>query len=60
MAEVECPECHGMRLKKESLSYKIWDKNMKNFAEIKAVLFFDGNHDIMMKRIHITIVYQII
>ena len=31
---------------------EIWDKNMKNFAEIKAVLFFDGNHDIMMKRIH--------
>ena len=31
---------------------EIWDKNMKNIAEIKAVLFFDGNHDIMMKRIH--------
>ena len=31
---------------------EIWDKNMKNIVEIKAVLFFDGNHDIMMKRIH--------
>ena len=31
---------------------EIWDKNMKDIAEIKAVLFFDGNHDIMMKRIH--------
>ena len=31
---------------------EIWDKNMKNLVEIKAVLFFDGNHNIMMKRIH--------
>ena len=31
---------------------EIWDKNMENVAEIKAVFFFDGSHDIMMKRIH--------
>ena len=31
---------------------EIWDKNMKNYVDIKAVFFFDGNHDIMMKRIH--------
>ncbi|UKK76708.1 excinuclease ABC subunit UvrA [Segatella bryantii] len=34
MAEVECPECHGMRLKKESLSYKIWDKNISEVANM--------------------------
>ena len=33
-------------------NWEIWDKNMKNYVEIKAVFFFDGNHDIMMKRIH--------
>ena len=31
---------------------EFWDKNMKNYVDIKAVFFFDGNHDIMMKRIH--------
>ena len=31
---------------------EIWDKNMKNYVDIKAVFFFDGNHDIMLKRIH--------
>ena len=31
---------------------EIWDKNMENVVEIKAVFFFDGSHDIMMKRIH--------
>ena len=31
---------------------EIWDKNMKNSVEIKAVFFFDGSHDIMIKRIH--------
>lgn len=34
MAEVVCPECHGMRLKKESLSYKIWDKNISEVANM--------------------------
>ena len=33
-------------------NWEIWDKNMKNYVDIKAVFFFDGNHDIMMKRIH--------
>ena len=33
-------------------NWEIWDKNMKNSVEIKAVFFFDGSHDIMMKRIH--------
>ncbi|MBR1519223.1 MAG: excinuclease ABC subunit UvrA [Prevotella sp.] len=29
-----CPECKGQRLKRESLSYKIWDKNI---AEVSAL-----------------------
>nr|MBP7471386.1 excinuclease ABC subunit UvrA [Prevotella sp.] len=34
LAEVECPECHGRRLKKESLAYKIWDKNISEVANL--------------------------
>ncbi len=32
MAECECPECHGQRLNKEALSYKIWDKNISELG----------------------------
>lgn len=34
LAEVECPECHGQRLKRESLSYKIWEKNISEVANL--------------------------
>lgn len=34
LATKECPECHGHRLKKESLSYKIWDKNISEVADM--------------------------
>ena len=30
----ECPECHGQRLKRESLSYRIWDKNISELANM--------------------------
>ena len=30
----ECPECKGMRLKRESLSYKMWDKNISEVASL--------------------------
>lgn len=30
----QCPECNGQRLKRESLSYKIWDKNISEVANI--------------------------
>jgi len=30
----ECPECHGQRLNRESLSYKIWDKNISEVAQL--------------------------
>ena len=34
IAEAQCPECHGHRLNREALSYKIWDKNIANLAEM--------------------------
>lgn len=34
IAEVRCPECHGHRLNRETLSYKIWDKNIADLAEM--------------------------
>lgn len=30
----KCPECNGQRLNKEALSYKIWDKNIAELAEM--------------------------
>lgn len=32
IAEVECPECHGQRLNREALSYKLWDNNIAELA----------------------------
>ena len=34
IAEAQCPECHGQRLNREALSYKIWDKNIADLAEM--------------------------
>lgn len=34
LAETVCPICHGQRLNREALSYKIWDKNI---AELSAM-----------------------
>ena len=32
LAECECPECHGQRLNREALSYRIWDKSIAELA----------------------------
>ena len=32
LADCECPECHGQRLNREALSYRIWDKNISELA----------------------------
>ena len=37
MAMRECSECHGQRLKRESLSYKIWDKNISEVANLDMI-----------------------
>lgn len=34
VAEVECPECHGHRLNREALSYRLWDKNIAEVADM--------------------------
>ena len=30
----QCPECHGQRLNRESLSYRIWEKNISDLAQM--------------------------
>lgn len=37
MNETVCPECHGTRLKKESLYFKLNDKNIAELAEMNIV-----------------------
>ncbi|MBP7767678.1 MAG: excinuclease ABC subunit UvrA [Prevotella sp.] len=32
LADVECPECHGQRLKRESLAYRVWEHNISEVA----------------------------
>lgn len=34
LATCECPECHGQRLNRESLSYRIGDKNISQLASM--------------------------
>ena len=34
LAECECPECHGQRLNREALSYRIWDKNIAELSSM--------------------------
>ena len=34
LAEAQCPECHGQRLNREALSYRIWDKNISELADM--------------------------
>lgn len=34
LAECVCPECKGKRLNRESLSYRIWDKNITELAQM--------------------------
>jgi excinuclease ABC subunit A len=39
--QVECPECHGTRLKPESLQFKIRDKNIAELANMDLVQLHD-------------------
>ena len=40
LAVCQCPDCQGMRLNKESLSYRVWDKNISELAnmDIKTLM----------------------
>lgn len=42
LAVCKCPECQGMRLNKESLSYRVWEKNISELAnmDIKALMLW--------------------
>ena len=37
LAECVCPECHGQRLNREALSYRIWDKNIAELASMDLI-----------------------
>ena len=41
MAMVKCPECEGRRLNKEALSYRIWDKNICELADMDIDQLYD-------------------
>ena len=34
LAECQCPECHGQRLNREALSFRVWDKNISELASM--------------------------
>jgi len=34
LAECQCPDCKGQRLKREALSFRIWDKNISELASM--------------------------
>lgn len=41
MALTKCPQCHGHRLNREALSYKIWDKNIAELADMDIDCLYD-------------------
>ncbi|MBE0640316.1 MAG: excinuclease ABC subunit UvrA [Bacteroidales bacterium] len=41
MNRIPCPECHGARLKRESLQFRILDKNIAELAEMDLFLLRD-------------------
>ncbi len=43
--QVKCPECHGARLKRESLQFKIRDKNIAELANMDLVQLHDWIHE---------------
>ncbi len=41
LAVCECPECHGQRLNKEALSYRIWDNNIYEVSNMDIAQLHD-------------------
>lgn len=41
MSVDNCPECHGYRLRKEALHYKIWDKHIGELAQMDLSQLYD-------------------
>lgn len=46
IAEAPCPECHGQRLNREALSYKIWDKNIAELASMDITELKEWTDDV--------------
>lgn len=46
LATCKCPECHGHRLNKEALSYKIWNKNISELAEMDISELHDWTNQV--------------
>ncbi len=62
MRDVTCPECHGQRLNREALSYKIWNRNIAEVAnlDIKDLGEWIGNVHLHMSEKQQTIAKEII
>ena len=45
----QCPECHGQRLKKESLHFKIGNKNISELGQLDLKELFDWFELLPMK-----------
>ena len=41
LADKECPVCHGKRLKKEALAYRVWDKDISEVSNLDIDLLRD-------------------
>ena len=45
-ATCTCPECKGMRLNRESLSYRIWDKNISEAADLDTAQLLEWLNEV--------------
>ena len=41
LADKECPACHGKRLKKEALAYRVWEKDISEVSNLDIDLLRD-------------------
>lgn len=46
LAVCKCPDCKGQRLNREALSYKIWDKNIAQLADLDISDFMSWLNDV--------------
>ncbi len=48
MSEISCPDCHGQRLKKESLAVTIGDKNISKVSDYSVADLYDFLHTLQL------------
>ncbi len=60
MSEVECPECHGQRLKKEALSVTVSGINIYQFCEMSVTAALDFVNQIKLTKRESIIAQQIL